>query len=96
MLEQFRDIMIIITAFILIGAALLFSIMMLLIFHKVSSTLNSVRGFAHDIRSVSSLVSGRFAKPLTGGAIFAAGMRKAISGISKRSQRKEKGHGKRK
>lgn len=95
MLEQFRDIMIIISAFIVIGTALLFSIIMILIFSKVSPTLDAVRDFVIDIRSVSSFVSGKFVKPLTGGAIFAAGMRKAISSLSKRSQRKEKGDGKR-
>jgi hypothetical protein len=95
MIEQFRDIMIIISAFIVIGTALLFSIIMLLIFSKVSPTLDAVRDVVIDLRSVSSFVSGKFVKPLTGGAIFTAGMRKAISSISKRSQRKEKGHGKR-
>jgi len=95
MLEQFRDIMIIISAFIVIGTALLFSIIMILIFRKVSPTLDAARDFFIDLKSVSSLVTGKFVKPLTGGAIFAAGMRKAISSLSKRSQRKEKGDGKR-
>lgn len=95
MLEQFRDVMIIISAFIVIGTALLFSIIMILIFRKVSPTLDATRDFVLDLRSVSSLVTGKFVKPLTGGAIFAAGMRKAITALSKRSQRKEKGNGKR-
>jgi Na+/proline symporter len=92
MLEQFRDIMIIISAFIVIGAALLFSILTIIIFRKVSPTLDAARVFLTDLKSVSSLVTGKVVKPITKGAIFAAGMRKAMSTLSKRSHRKEKSH----
>ena len=94
MLEQFRDVMIIISAFLVIGAALTFTIVTILIFRKVSPTLDAARDFFVDLRSVSSLVSGRLVKPITRGAIFAAGLRKAVSTISARSHRKEKKNGK--
>jgi hypothetical protein len=96
MLEQFRDIMIIISAFMVIGAALTFTLVTILMFRKIAPTLDAAREFAKDIRSVSSLFSGRMAKSLTRGAIFAAGMRKAVRTISERSHRKEKKDGKRK
>ena len=94
MLEQFRDIMIIISAFLVIGAALTFIILTIITFRKVIPTLDAARDFFVDLRSVSSFVSGRLVKPATKGAIFAAGLRKAISTISERSHRKEKKDGK--
>ena len=94
MLEQFRDIMIIISAFIVVGAALLFAITTFLIFRKASHALDAARDFFTDLKSVSSIVTGRFLKPMTKGANFATGMRKAISSLSKRSHGKEKGDGK--
>ncbi len=96
MLEQFRDIMIIISTFAVIGAALLFAITTVLIFRKVSPTMDAARDFFVDLKSVSSLVTGRVMKPVTKGAIFAAGVRKAVSTLSKRSHRKEKDDDKRK
>lgn len=96
MLEQFRDVMIIISALLVIVSALIFSVLTIVIFRKLSPTVGAARGFLSDIRTVSSFVSGRVAKPLTTGAIFAAGMRKAITTLSKRSHRKEKDDGNRK
>lgn len=94
MLEQFRDVMIIISAFLVTGAALTLTIITILIFRKVSPTLDAAHDFFVDLRSVSSLVSGRLVKPITRGTIFAAGLRKAVSAISARSHRKEKKDGK--
>ena len=93
MLEQVRDVMIIISSFLVITAALTFTVLTILIFRKVSPTLNAAQGFFSDLRSVSSFVSDRVVKPLTRGAILAAGIRKAITTLSKRSPRKEKDNG---
>jgi hypothetical protein len=93
MLEQFRDIMIIISAFLVIGAALTFAILTIVVFRKVSPTLDAARDFFTDLRSVSSLVTGKVVKPITKGAIFAAGLRKAVTTLSERSHRKEKKDG---
>ena len=93
MLEQFRDVMIIISAFLVIASALLFSVLTIVIFRKVSSTLDATRGFFSNLRTVSSFVSGKVVKPLTTGAIFTAGIRKAIVTLSKHSHGKEKKNG---
>lgn len=93
MLEQVRDVMIIISAFFVVGAALTFTILAIVIFRKLSPTLDAARDFANDLRSVSSFVSSKVIKPITKGAIFAAGIRKAIVTLSKRSHRKEKNNG---
>ncbi|MCJ7522316.1 MAG: hypothetical protein MUP21_08905 [Dehalococcoidia bacterium] len=94
MLEQFRDIMIIISAFLVIGAALTFIILTIVTFRKITPTLDAAHDFFTDLKSVSSFVSGKMLKPVTRGAIFAAGVRKAISTISERSHRKERKDGK--
>jgi hypothetical protein len=93
MLDEFRDIMIIICAFLVIGAALIFSVLTIIVFRKVSTTLNTAQGLFSDLRIVSSFVSGRVVAPITRGAILAAGIRKAIVTISERSHRKEKKDG---
>jgi hypothetical protein len=94
MLEQFRDIMIIISAFVVIGTALTFIILTIVTFRKITPTLDAAHDFFTDLKSVSSFVSGKMLKPVTRGAIFAAGVRKAISTISERSHRKERKDGK--
>jgi len=93
MLEQIRDVMIIISAFLVIAAALTFSVLTIVIFRKLSPTLDAARGFISDLRTVSSFVSGKVVKPVTTGAIFAAGIRQAIVTLSKRSHGKEKKNG---
>jgi len=93
MLGEFRDVMIIICAFLVIASALIFSVLTIVIYRKVSPTLDATRGFFSDLRTVSSFVSGKVVKPATMGAIFAAGIRKAIVTISKRSHGKEKKNG---
>ena len=95
MLEDFRDIMIIVSAFLVIGAALIFSILTLIIFRKASTTLDTAQGFLSELRVVSSFVTGRVVRPLTWGAILAAGGRRAIATLSERSHRKERSDGKR-
>ena len=93
MLEQFRDVMIIISSFLVIGAALTLIILAIAIFRKVSAPLDAARGFFSDLRTVSSFVSGKVARPVTTGAIFAAGIRKAVASLSKRSHGKEEKNG---
>jgi hypothetical protein len=95
MLEQTRDVVIIVSGVMVAGAALLFSLLMIMTFRKVSPTLDAARDFFTDLKSVSSLFSGQVVKPLAKGAIFAAGVRKAIVTLSKRTQGKEKRNGKR-
>ncbi len=93
MLEQIRDVMIIISAFLVIASALIFSVLTIVIFRKLSPTLDAARGLVSDLRTVSSFVSGKVVKPVTTGAVFAAGIRKAIVTLSKRSHGKEKKNG---
>jgi hypothetical protein len=95
MLEQTRDVVIIIAGLMVAGAALLFSLVMIMIYRKVSPTLNAARDFFADLKGVSSLVTGRLVNPLTKGAIFAAGVRKAATTLSKRTHGKETRDGKR-
>ncbi|HEY48417.1 MAG TPA: hypothetical protein G4O13_00040 [Dehalococcoidia bacterium] len=90
MLEQVRDVMIIICAFLVIASTITFTVVTILIFRKVSPTLDSAKGFVSDIQSISSVVSGKMVRPAMKGAIFAAGLRKALVTLSKHSHRKEK------
>jgi uncharacterized protein YoxC len=96
MLEQARDVVIIIAGVSVAAAALMFTILMIVLFRKVSPTVNAAREFFTDLRSVSSVVTGQVVKPLTKGAIFAAGVRKAVVTLSKGVHGKEKHDGKRK
>jgi len=93
MLEQVRDVMIIISCFLVIGAALIFSILTIIVFRKISPTLDAAQGFFSDLKSVSSIVSGKFSMRAIRGAVFAAGLRKAVSAFSKRTHGKEKENG---
>ncbi len=72
MLEQIRDVIIIICAFLVIASALTFLVLTIVIFRFVSS---------------------KVVKPLKTGAIFTAGIRKAIVTLSKRSRGKEERNG---
>ncbi|MBE0481123.1 MAG: hypothetical protein IBX68_09100 [Dehalococcoidia bacterium] len=94
MLEQFRDIMIIISAFLFIGAVLAFIIVLALLFRKVSPIMNSARSIAGNIENVSSVVSGRMLGPVVRAVMVAAGLRRAASIFTKRSRGKEKKDGK--
>ncbi len=95
MLEQVREVVIIVSGIMWLVAGLVFTIAMIAIFRKVSPTLDAARDFVTDLKSVSSLVTGRIMKPLTRGAIFAAGVQKAISTLSRHTHGKEKRHGNR-
>ena len=94
MLEQFRDVMIIIMAFISIGATVLFIVLTIVVFSKISHTLNSVKALVSDIRGVSSLLSDSVVKPTIKGISFAAGARKVLVTLSKRAHSKEEKGGK--
>lgn len=96
MLEQARDVVIIISGLMVALAALMFAILTIILFRKVSPTMDAAREFFTDLRSVSSVVTGQVVKPLTKGAIFAAGVRKAVATLSKGAHGKEKRDGKRK
>ena len=95
MLEQARDVVIIISGLMVTGAALLFTILMILIFRKVAPTLDAARDLFVDLRSISAIFTGQVVKPLAKGAIFAAGVRKAIASLSKHSHGKGERDGKR-
>lgn len=94
MLEQFRDVMIIIWSFVGIGAILLIAALAFIIFRKISPTLDSAKGFFSDLRGISFLVSGSVVKPTIKGASFVTGVRKALATLSKLSQRKGEKRGK--
>ncbi len=95
MLEQFRDVMIIIMAFTAIGATILFAALTFVIFRKISRTLDSVSALVSEIKSVSALVSNSLAKPTIKGASVAAGARKGLSIIASFARKKEEKSGKR-
>lgn len=89
MLEQFRDVMVIILAFMGIGATILFITLTVIIFRKVSHTVDSAKGVVSDIRGVSSLVSKGVVKPTLKGISLVTGVGKVFSTISKLTQKKE-------
>jgi hypothetical protein len=95
MLDQFRDVMIIIMAFTAIGAAILFAALSFIIFRKISRTLDSVTALMKEVRSVSALVSNSMVRPTIKGASLAAGARKGLSVIASFARRKEEKSGKR-
>ena len=90
MLEQVRDVVIIISGFMVIGAALIFTVLTIMVYRKVAPTLDAAQGFFTDLKRVSSAVSGKFSMRAIRGAVFAAGLRKAVSAFSKRAEGKEK------
>lgn len=96
MLEQARDVMIVISSVLVIVAAITFTVLAIIVFRKLSSALDVAQSFFSDLQSVSSFVSGRVWKPITKGAVFAAGVRKAAATLSGGTRRKEKKDGDRK
>jgi hypothetical protein len=96
MLEDFRDVMIIIMAFMAIGASLLLATLAILLFRKVSQTVDTAQGLVSDVRDVTSLVSDSIVRPAIKGLSLVAGLKKAVNTLSKREDTKEKKDGKRK
>ena len=94
MLEQFRDVMIIIMAFTAIGATIMFAALTFVIFRKISRTLDSVSALVSEIKSVSAFVSNSLAKPTIKGVSVAAGARQVLATIARFSRRKEDKSGK--
>lgn len=95
MLEQVRDVVIIVSGIMWLAVGLVFIVTTIAFFRKVSPTLDAARDFVTDLKSVSSLVTGRIVKPLARGAIIAAGVQKAISNLSRHTHGKEKRNGNR-
>ena len=93
MIETARDVMIIISAFLVIAGAITFTVITKLVYRKMGPTLDAAQGFFTDLRSVSAFFTGRVMGPATRGAVFAAGLRRAISTISKRAHSSGKGNG---
>jgi Na+/proline symporter len=93
MIETARDVMIIISAFLVIAGAITFTVITIMVYRKVGPTLDAAQGFFTDLRSVSAFFTGRVMGPAVRGAAFAAGLRKAISTISKRAHSTGKGNG---
>lgn len=94
MLEQFRDVMIIVMAFMAIGATLVFALLTIITFRKVSQILDSAQGVFADLRGLSSLLSDTVVRPTIRGASFIAGARRVLSSLSKRAKVKEERSGK--
>jgi len=93
-LAELRDLFIVIFSLVAIGATLLLSILLLLLFLRVRSILNSGRETVRNVRDISSLVSGNIVKPLVGIASFLQGLRQAleiISGVVRRKEGKRSG-----
>ena len=96
MLEDFRDVMIIIMAFMAIGSSLLLATLAILLFRKVSQTVDTAQGLVSDVRDVTSLLSESIVRPAIRGLSLVAGLKKAVNTLSKRQDAKEKKDGKRK
>lgn len=93
-LAELRDLFIVIFSLVAIGATLLLSILLLLLFLRVRSILDSGRETVRNVRDISSLVSGNIVKPLVGIASFLQGLRQAleiISGVVRRKEGKRSG-----
>ncbi|MBA7627515.1 hypothetical protein ES703_34978 [subsurface metagenome] len=93
-LAELRDLFIVIFSLVAIGATLLLSILLFLLFLRVRSILNSGRETVRNVRDISSLVSGNIVKPLVGIASFLQGLRQAleiISGVVRRKEGKRSG-----
>ena len=93
-LAELRDLFIVIFSLVAIGVTLLLSILVLLLFLKVRSMLNSGRETLANVRDISSLVSGNVVKPLIGIASFLQGLREAldiVSGVVRRKEGKKSG-----
>jgi hypothetical protein len=95
-LAELRDLFIVIFALVGIGATILFSILLLLVFRKIRSILDSGRQTLGNVRNVSSMVSDNIVKPLVSISSFLQGLRQAlefISRVSKREEDKRSGQG---
>ena len=96
MLGDIRDIMIIIMAFMAIGASLLFAIVTFVLFRKLSSTIDTARDLVSEVKGITTLVSNTIVKPTVRGYSVFAGARKVLRVLSQREQKKEAKSGKRK
>ena len=95
-LAELRDLFIVIFSLVGIGATILFSILLLLVFRKIRSILDSGRQTLGNVRNVSSMVSDNIVKPLVSISSFLQGLRQAlefISRVSKREEDKRSGQG---
>jgi len=95
-LAELRDLFIVIFSLVGIGATILFSILLLLVFRKIRSILDSGRQTVGNVRNISSLVSDNIVKPLVSISSFLQGLRQAlefISRVSKREEEKRSGQG---
>lgn len=95
MLADIRDVMIIIMSFMAIGVTVMIGVATIIIYRKISHTLDTARGVIADIKAVSSIMSKSVVKPTIKGASVMAGAKKIISVLSKHSQKKEEDSGKR-
>ncbi len=88
MLEDFAQIMFIIMAFMIIGATILFITLNIVIFRKISQTMDSVKGVVDEVKNVTSLISDTILKPTVKGVGVFAGIRKVLSFIGQHRQDK--------
>lgn len=88
-LGELRDLFIVIYAIAGIGAIIFLSIIAFLIFRRVRSILDSGKATVTNIREITSMVSDKIVKPVTGVASFVQGLRRAVEFISGLSRRKE-------
>jgi hypothetical protein len=95
-LAELRDLFIVIFSLVGIGATILFSILLLLVFRKIRSILDSGRQTLGNVRNMSSMVSDNIVKPLVSISSFLQGLRQAlefISRVAKREEGKRSGQG---
>ena len=88
-LAELRDLFIVIFSLVGIGATILFSILLFLVFRKIRSILDSGRQAVGNVRNVSSMVSDNIVKPLVSISSFLQGLRQALEFISRAAKREE-------
>ena len=88
-LAELRDLFIVIFSLVAIGATIIITILLFMVFLRIRSILDSGRETLGNVRDISSVVSDNIVKPLIGVASFVQGVRQALEVISGVARRKE-------
>ncbi len=86
MIGDFRDVMLIIMSFLTIGVILMCVSLLVVIYLKISRTLNTVHELVEEVRSVTSIMSNTIIKPVIKSASLVTGARKALSFLRTRQK----------
>ena len=85
MIETLRDVVIVIFAFLGIGAVLLFIALTIILYRKISPMLDAARSVITELRGTSAFVSETIVRPLIRAASLATGLKKTLALLSKLS-----------